>query len=62
MISESLNRRIPRRRSALKNIFKTKTSKKIEISRQVRSLVKPIYKLFALEAEDLAIYLGAHVI
>ena len=40
----------------------TKTRKKIEISRQVRSLVKPIYKLFALEAEDLAIYLGAHVI
>ena len=62
MISESLNRRIPRRRSALKNIFKTKTSKKIEISRQVRSLVKLTYKFFALEAEDLAIYLGAHVI
>ena len=40
----------------------TKTRKKFEISRQVRSLVKPIYKLFALEAEDLAIYLGAHVI
>lgn len=44
------------------NIFMTKTRKKIEISRQVRSLVKLTYKLFALEAEDLAIYLEAHVI
>ena len=44
------------------NNFMTKTKKKIEISRQVRSLVKLTYKLFALEAEDLAIYLGAHVI
>ena len=61
MISESLNRRIPRRRSALK-ISSRQKLKKIEISRQVRSLVKLTYKLFALEAEDLAIYLGAHVI